>query len=209
MIEFKINGTTGFAEDGMTILDVARKSGIRIPTLCFHEKLTVYGGCRVCLVEVSSGGQGAGARLMPACSTVVEAGMQVNTETETVRKARAFIIELLLSRSPDAGILKSLADEFGVTTPAGPDPVKEYLLERAPQPVTTNCIVCGLCVRVCAEVTERHSLSFEGRGKKRRVDSPFKKVSETCIGCSSCAYVCPTKTITVEEAEQQQESGTD
>jgi bidirectional [NiFe] hydrogenase diaphorase subunit len=198
MIEFTINGKTGFAEDGMTILEVAGKSGVRIPTLCTHPKLSVYGGCRVCLVEVGPAGA---TRLMPACSTEVEPGMQVNTDTDTVRKARVFILELLLSRSPDAEILKELAVEFGVNAPGDKDPVREYLLERAPQPGKTKCILCGLCVRVCAEIPERHALSFEARGKKRKVYSPFRKVADTCIGCSSCAYVCPTKTITVEEAE--------
>ena len=181
----------------LTILEAARKLGIHIPTLCFNEHLAPYGGCRLCLVEVASAGRG---RLLPACATPAEDGMNVITASQRVTEARQFIIQLLLSRAPDSPELLVIAKSLGVD-PAGPlDPVAEYLLVRAPRREPTRCILCALCVRACAQVPERHALSLSKRGIERKAVSPFGKVAETCIGCGSCAYVCPTKTVKVEEA---------
>ncbi len=181
----------------MTILEGARKLGIPIPTLCFNEHLTPYGGCRICLVEVSAAGRG---RLLPACATPAEDGMSVITASERVQEARKFIIELLLSRAPDSPELQVIAKSLGVDPAGALDPVAEYLLVRSPRREPTRCILCALCVRVCAQVPERHALSLSKRGIQRKAISPFGKVAETCIGCSSCVYVCPTKTVKVEEA---------
>jgi NADH dehydrogenase/NADH:ubiquinone oxidoreductase subunit G len=181
----------------MTILEGARKLGIPIPTLCFNEHLTPYGGCRICLVEVSVAGRG---RLLPACATPAEDGMSVITASERVQEARKFIIELLLSRAPDSPELQVIAKSLGVDPAGALDPVAEYLLVRSPKREPTRCILCALCVRVCAQVPERHALSLSKRGIQRKAISPFGKVAETCIGCSSCVYVCPTKTVKVEEA---------
>ena len=181
----------------MTILEGARKLGIPIPTLCFNEHLTPYGGCRICLVEVSAAGRG---RLLPACATPAEDGMSVITASERVTEARTFIIELLLSRAPDSPELQVIAKSLGVDPAGALDPVAEYLLVRSPRREPTRCILCALCVRVCAQVPERHALSLSKRGIERKAISPFGKVAETCIGCGSCVYVCPTKTVKVEEA---------
>jgi bidirectional [NiFe] hydrogenase diaphorase subunit len=181
----------------MTILEGARKLGIPIPTLCFNEHLTPYGGCRICLVEVSAAGRG---RLLPACATPAEDGMSVITASERVQEARKFIIELLLSRAPDSPELQVIAKSLGVDPAGALDPVAEYLLVRSPRREPTRCILCALCVRVCAQVPERHALSLSKRGIERKPISPFGKVAETCIGCGSCVYVCPTKTVKVEEA---------
>jgi bidirectional [NiFe] hydrogenase diaphorase subunit len=181
----------------MTLLEGARKLGIAIPTLCFNEHLAPYGGCRICLVEVPSAGRG---RLLPACATPAEDGMNVITASQRVTEARQFIIQLLLSRAPDSPELQAIARSLGVD-PAGPlDSVAEYLLVRAPRREPTRCILCALCVRACAQVPERHALSLSKRGIERKAISPYGKVAETCIGCGSCAYVCPTKTVKVEEA---------
>jgi NADH dehydrogenase/NADH:ubiquinone oxidoreductase subunit G len=181
----------------LTILAAARKLGIKIPTLCFNEHLTPYGGCRLCLVEVAGAGRG---RLLPACATPAEDGMSVTTASERVSEARKFIIELLLSRAPDSPELQAIARSLGVDPASPQETVAEYLLVRAPRRESTNCILCALCVRVCAQVPERHALSLSKRGIERKAISPFGKVAETCIGCGSCAYVCPTKAVKVEEA---------
>jgi len=181
----------------MTILQGARKLGIAIPTLCFNEHLAPYGGCRLCLVEVTSSGRG---RLLPACATPAEDGLVVLTASQRVTEARRFIIQLLLSRAPDSPELQAVARSLGVDPAGDLDPVAEYLLVRAPRREPTRCILCALCVRVCAQVPERHALSLSKRGIQRRAVSPFGKVAETCIGCGSCVYVCPTKTVKVEEA---------
>jgi NADH dehydrogenase/NADH:ubiquinone oxidoreductase subunit G len=200
MISVEIDGTRVECEERMTILDAARQIGITVPSLCHNDKLTPYGGCRVCLVEVQTDPKRP-SRLLPACCTPAEAGMAVTTSSERVIKARQFVIELLLSRCPDAPEIQQLAADLGVdvSDQASLDTVGRYLLFRAPGVEDTKCIRCGLCVRVCAEITERHALSFSGRGMQRRITSPFEKVAETCIGCGSCAYVCPTNTITIEE----------
>ncbi len=189
-------------DDKVTLLNAARNLDIKIPTLCHNDKLTPWGGCRVCLVEVATEQAPDRARLLPACCTFAEDDMVVTTSSERVRGARQFVIELLLSRCPESEEIKVLARELGVPVddPSQLDIVGEYLLQRAPRVEGTKCIRCGLCVRVCAEITERHAISFKGRGMKRKVVSPFEKVADTCIGCGSCAYVCPTNTITIEEA---------
>ena len=183
-------------DEGLTILEAARSVGIEIPTLCYNEYLVPYGGCRLCLVEVE-GRRG----LIPSCTADLADGMVINTESEIVRESRVFVVELLLSRCPEAEPIQKLARDFGIPfdDKNALDVVGRYLLHRAPRRESTNCIVCNLCVRVCAEIPKRFALSFENRGIDRRVRPPFLKPADTCIGCGSCAYVCPTKTITIEE----------
>ncbi|OHD70319.1 MAG: hypothetical protein A2177_04110 [Spirochaetes bacterium RBG_13_68_11] len=202
MVNVSIDGRETAVPTGTTILETARGLGVTIPTLCHHEHLSPYGGCRVCLVEVAPASAPERARLMPACITHVEEGTTVRTDTPRVVQARTFVVLLLLSRSPDAPPLQELARSLGVLPAEGSPPgrLADYLLQRAQRSEDTRCIRCGLCVRACAEVPQRHAISFEGRGMKRRVVSPFRKVAETCIGCGSCAFVCPTHTITIEEA---------
>lgn len=201
MIHVTIDDNAVELEDKVTILEAAKKAGIKIPTLCHNDKIKPYSGCRICLVETQRGENAGKSALVPSCSSQVEDGLVVNTRSQRVRKARMFIIELLLSRCPESQEIERMAKDLGV--PVGDrdslDVVGRYLLYRAPKIDATNCILCGLCVRVCAEVTERHSLSFADRGMRRKVKTPFEKISTTCIGCGSCAYVCPTNTITVEE----------
>lgn len=197
MINITLDANPYSFEEPVTILEAAKSAGIRIPTLCYNDKLKAYGGCRVCLVEIPGK-----PVLSPACCTEISDGMEVITNSERVTEARKFIVELLLSRCPDSQDLLDIAREIGMDTEGKEqlDVVGKYLLERAEPPFETQCILCGLCVRVCAEITERHALSFSERGIVRRIKTPFEKVADTCIGCGSCAYVCPTNTITVEEA---------
>lgn len=186
MINFTINGRELQVEEGRTILEVALDEGIKIPTLCYHKELTPYGGCRLCLVEIVGGGREG---LEASCVYKVTEGLKVKTDTERVRKARKIVFELLLARCPDSETIKELAREYGVTG------------TRIKLKKKENCILCGLCVRVCAEVSQRHAISFSGRGTKRMVQPAFNKISEKCIGCGACAYVCPVGRLKIEEAD--------
>ena len=200
MSMISIDGKEIQFEEQITILEAARKMDIWIPTLCFNEHLTAFGGCRICLVEVATAQTPKRARLLPACSSRIDDGLIVTTDSDRVKAAQKFICSLLYSRCPESQQIADLALKIGVNVDTDNlDIVSEYLLRRAPKREETNCILCGMCVRVCAEVTERHALSFSKRGIERKVKTPFDAVAETCIGCGACAYVCPTKTITVEE----------
>lgn len=186
MINFKINDRQLQVEQGKTILEVALEQNIKIPTLCYHKELTPYGACRLCLVEIVAGGRPG---LEAACIYKVTDGLEVKTDTDRVKRAREIVFELLLARCPESEKIKKLAAEYGVTE------------TRIKLKQKENCILCGLCVRVCAEISQRNAQSFSGRGARKRVQTPFDKVSEKCIGCGACVYICPVEGLKIEEAD--------
>jgi len=186
MINFTINDKKLQVEEGKTILEVALDEGIKIPTLCYHKDLTPYGACRLCLVEIVGGGRPG---LEASCIYKVTDGLEVKTDTERVKKVRKIMFELLMARCPDAEKIKKLAVEYGVNE------------TRITLKQKENCILCGLCVRVCAEITQRNAQSFSGRGITRTVQTPYDKISEKCIGCGACAYLCPVEALKIEEAD--------
>ena len=201
MAKITIDGKELEFDEQLMILEAAKKLQIKIPTLCYNEHLAPYGGCRICLVETSTQAAPERSRLVPSCSVPATDGMIVVTNSQRVLESRRFVIELLLSRCPESQVIRDTAAEMGVD-PDGQnlDVVGHYLHKRAPRREATNCILCGLCVRVCQQIPQRHALSLKERGIHRKVTPPFEKVAVSCIGCGSCAYVCPTKTITIEEA---------
>lgn len=203
MIKLMIDGNCAECQENITILQAARELGIHIPTLCHNDYIKPYGGCRLCLVEVAMEKKPHVSKLMAACCSHIKEGQIVLTNTEKIKELRKFIIALLFARSPDSEKLQQIARDLGMPKelPAL-DPVSRYLFTRAKPLPETQCILCGLCVRVCAEVSERHAISFIDKGMKRKVTTPFGKVAEACIGCGACAYVCPTHAITVKEAPE-------
>lgn len=201
MVKLTIDGIQVEAQEDMTILEAAMTANIRIPTLCYNKYLKPYGGCRICLVEIAHGNAGMKSSIVSSCTYPVGDGLIVDTKSDKVMEGRRFIIELLLARCPDSEELRRIAHEFGVSAedPASLDDIGIYLFTRAPKREHTNCILCGLCVRVCAEVVQRTALGMSSRGPEKKVGTPFNRISKTCIGCGSCAYLCPTSTITIEE----------
>ncbi len=203
MVKFTIDNIECEVLENTTVLEAAKKFNITIPTLCYNSYLKPYGGCRICLVEITNPQLGGRSKLVSSCTYPLEEGLIVNTKSERVLEGRRFVIELLLARCPESAEISSLAAEYGISSSNETklDIVGNYLLHNAPNPEHTKCILCGLCVRVCAEVTQRHALNLIYRGTKRKVSTPFNRISETCIGCGACTYLCPTNTITVEEEE--------
>jgi len=176
------------ATPGQTVLEVARANGIVIPTLCYHPAVAPYGACRLCLVEVEHGGR---KRLVTSCLYPARDGLIVRTSTESVHKARAGVLELLLARCPDSAPLKALAAALGVGTTRFPTVTQSQ----------RNCILCGLCVEVCRSLIGAAAISFADRGVNRAVAAPFRASSPACVGCGVCAMVCPVGTIIIRRSE--------
>ena len=175
MITFRMNGLEVSVEEGWTILEAARFYGLEIPTLCYYEGLSPYGGCRLCVVEI---GEGEKAKLVSSCTYPVEPGMAVRTDTKRVIAARKMMIELMVSVAPGSKVLQDLASQFGVT-------------EVRFEPRHEECILCGRCVRICAEQMDAKAIGFQQRGYKKKISTPFDIRSETCRLCGACMYVCP------------------
>ncbi len=167
---------------GTTILEASKRLGIEIPTLCYHEGLPPYGACRLCVVEII---KKKGNQILAACSFPAEEGMEVLTNSDRVLKRRKMIIEFLLARCPDVKAVRDLADKMGIKKPRF-------------KPKNEDCILCGLCVRVCKDIVGIGAIGFVNRGKKLKVDTPFHLASDVCIGCGVCSYVCPTGAIEME-----------
>ncbi len=198
MIEMTIDDKKISVEDGTTILKAAQQNGIRIPNMCYDKRLRPYGGCRLCVVEAE--GQ---PRLFAACSTPVAPGMVIKTDTPKLRKARQTVLELLLIHHPlDCPIcdkagecdLQDVAYEYGKPEgrfirhrKAAPPDVRGPLVE-----LTANrCILCGKCVRICAEHQGRGALGLIGRGFSTVVKPAFGEILE-CDYCGQCIDICPT-----------------
>ena len=172
-IKLQINGKPVGAEEGMTILQAARKADIDIPTLCYNENMTPYGACRICMVEI---GQGNKTRLVASCVYPVEDNLIVKTESERVVRARRMILELLLPLCP-TGPVETLAKKYGIVKSRFPGE-------------NTGCILCGLCVRYCAEVKKANAIGFIGRGVDRDVAFLPEVAPEVCATCRECFTLC-------------------
>jgi len=204
MIKLQINNQPFEVAEGTSILEAARKMGIRIPTLCFLENYEAKGACRVCMVEVK------GAKnVVAACATPVAEAMEVFTNTKTVRDARKFVVEMLLSehdgdcktclRNEDCE-LKQLAAEMGITDLRFEGERAARLIDDSTPALVRDsgkCIKCRRCVTVCNEIQGVGSLFPQGRGFHSTIGPAFATNldSVACVQCGQCGAICPVGAI--------------
>ena len=187
-----IDGQAIEARVGETILHVASRAGIWIPTLCHHEALEPYAACRICVVQIDRGGWW---QVVTACNYPIRRDLTVRVNSKGAVRGRQGVMQLMLARCPESRELKEMAERMGV--------------DGTPYPHVTeaqrNCILCGLCIRVCAERIGASAISSAGRGTERTVAAPFRLPSEDCIGGGACEAVCPVGTIVVRMHEDEVE----
>jgi bidirectional [NiFe] hydrogenase diaphorase subunit len=178
-ITLQIDGREVKAEEGMTILEAAQNAGISIPTICHHDKLEPYGACRICTVEIEARGR---TNLVAACLYPVEQNLVVRTRSERVDKTRRILLELMLAHAPDSTELRDLAREYGAD--------KDRFEKES-----SFCILCGLCVRYCAEVKKKNAIGFVDRGTRREIVFIPEIASKECWDCKECFPLCPTEAL--------------
>jgi len=175
-ILLRIDGKEVKAREGMTILEAARSAGISVPTLCHHEKLEPYGGCRICIVEVEVRGW---TKLVVSCVYPVEDNLVVRTRSEKVDRIRKTLLELMMAHAPDSPQLQELAQVYGAD--------RDRFEKEA-----SFCIHCGLCVRYCAEVKKLNAVGFVDRGTRKEISFIPQIASRECWNCKECFPLCPT-----------------
>ena len=180
MVKITIDDTAYHADEGMTVLQVAKANGLQIPTLCYHPALRPSGSCRLCAVEVPGRASGRPATML-SCILKVKDGLMVKTRGEPVHKARTKAFRNLLQMAPRAATLIELAKSYGID--AGPP--------------ADGCVRCRLCIRVCKEIVGPGALKME---KKEGVNYVMP-TEGLCIGCGTCANICPTNAIKIEDAK--------
>jgi NADH dehydrogenase/NADH:ubiquinone oxidoreductase subunit G len=178
-VTLQIDGREVKAEEGTTLLEAAREAGIRIPTLCHHEKLEPFGGCRLCIVEVEVRGR---TSLAVSCVYTVAKNLVVRTRSEKIDRIRRTILELLLAHAPDAFDLADLAKEYGAD---------RNRFEKE----SSFCVHCGLCVRYCAEVKEKNAVGFIDRGIRKEISFVPEVAAKECWSCKECFPLCPTEAL--------------
>jgi NADH dehydrogenase/NADH:ubiquinone oxidoreductase subunit G len=175
MIHLKINGLDVSVEKGASLLEAAKFLGFPIPTLCHMDGLSPYGACRLCVVEI---GEEPKTRLVSSCTYPAEEGLKVRTASSRVLRARSMVLELLLASCPQSKVIQDLASAHGIRQ-------QRFKQEH------DDCILCGLCVRMCEEQMMAKAIGFQRRGENRRIGTPFNIKSDVCRLCGGCMYVCP------------------
>jgi len=184
-MQITINGKICECESGETILTIARRNDIFIPTMCYHDKYPGEGACRLCVVEITDHGH---TKVVASCIYPVTHEISVETDTEKIRNYRRLLIAFMQRRAPESKVIEKMMEEYEV-----PD----YSLRSIKR---GKCILCGLCVRACQKI-KIGAISMVKRGTSKKVSTPYDEPSSSCIGCGACARVCPTGAIEVIETE--------
>lgn len=206
-----IDGNRVDFDNEKNILQVVKKAGIHLPTFCYYSDLSIYGACRMCVVEDQWGG------IIASCSTPPKDKMIIKTNTPKLHQHRKMILELLLaSHCGDCKVcekngscrLQLLAGRFGLKEVRFSQDQPKHEIDKSSKSIVRNpnkCILCGDCVRVCNEVQNVGAIGFANRGAKMVVSPAFnKKLAETdCVNCGQCAAVCPTAAITITKSTKE------
>jgi NADH-quinone oxidoreductase subunit G len=199
-----IDGREVAIEGEPNILELARKANIEIPTFCYHSELSVYGACRLCLVEIEGRG------IVTSCSTAPEPGMKITTNNEKIREIRKIAVELLLANHeqacptcPKSGSckLQSISRRLGIDKVRFQPTQQTFAIDTSSPSLVRDpnkCVLCGDCVRMCSEVQGIGAIDFTQRGANVQVSPAFGKDlgQVECVNCGQCAAVCPTGAIT-------------
>lgn len=195
-ITFLLDGEEITAEEGKTLLEVARAHGKNVPTICFHGATTANALCRICVVEVE------GARLLqPACIVKAGENMKVQTHNERVDRARKTILEMLASTMDlsEAADIQAMMKEYSAEGNRFPDAERREVAVKDDNPMYvrdySKCLLCWRCVQVCADDAQyTYAINFEGRGYETQIGTFFDKPipETTCVLCGQCVGVCPT-----------------
>jgi len=215
MVKITIDGRVIEVPADATILDAAKRAGISIPTLCHHPKLTAFGGCRLCIVEIKGV-----PRPITSCTTPVSGGMEVITSTPQIEELRKTVLELILSDHPNdcmvcekAGdcSLQELAYSYGVRGNPFSGERRTYTHRDGNRFIERDlekCIMCGRCVKVCDEVQGVEAIDFGYRGFATKICTPYEE-DLSCEFCGQCVAVCPTGALTGKLwARKGRQSGT-
>lgn len=182
----KIDGKSCECEKGEFLLQVAKRNDIYIPTLCHHESLPGQAACRVCLVEVIDNGM---HMVVASCVFPIDHEIEVLTDSPKVHEERAMVLALLRLRAPESDVIENMCKFYGAPE-----------LKRLSISEPGKCIMCGLCTRACTELSVG-AISTVNRGVTKEIATPYHEPSDVCVGCKSCANVCPTGAIEYSEDE--------
>lgn len=180
-----INNKECIAEKGKFLIDIAKDNRIGIPHLCHNEALRGLNTCRLCIVEVTEGER---TRVVTSCTFPAMKDLIVETNTDKIKRMRKALMSLLVAETPDNIKTQKMAKAYGVTD------FSRYEVHKG-----NDCVMCGLCVKAC-EAISCSAIATVNRGVTKKIATPYETASKDCVGCGSCAYICPTECIKMEES---------